>query len=113
MIHFLYLFKWDEKHFGKITECLKKGLLEVNKLHVQEVCVGILGNNGLIDHIQELESIPAIVEGSKYLVPNANSVIEIGSQGSRYITNIQTVPSFSTNEHLLFLELPLLKVNLE
>ena len=93
------IFKWDEKHFGKITECLKKGLLEVNKLHVQEVCVGILGNNGLIDHIQELESIPAIVEGSKYLVLNANSVIEIGSQGSRYITNIQTVPSFSTNEH--------------
>ncbi len=93
------IFRWSDKHFGKIHECLRKGLLEVKNNHIQEVLVGIIGNNGLIDNIQELESIPTIVEGSKYLVPNVGSVIEIGSQGSRYITNVQSVPIFSTNEH--------------
>ncbi len=93
------IFRWSDKHFGKIHKCLRKGLLEVKNNHIQEVLVGIIGNNGLIDNIQELESIPTIVEGSKYLVPNVGSVIEIGSQGSRYIANVQSVPIFSTNEH--------------
>lgn len=91
--------KWQKKHFGNITNSLKEGLNEVLNHNIQECIVGILGNSGFIPNITDLESIPCIVEGSRYLAPNACSVIEIGSQGSRYITSLDSVPLFSTNEH--------------
>lgn len=90
------VFKWHKNHYQKINEVLKEGLQAIEQDSVNFM---IVGNNGLFSNVDELEAIPAIVEGSRFLAPVANSIIEIGSQGSRYITNIQTHPIFSTNEH--------------
>ena len=46
-----------------------------------------------------LDDIPAVVDGVKSLVPQACSIIEIGSQGARFITDVTGVPRFSVNEH--------------
>ena len=50
--------------------------------------------------LQTIGTIPAIVEGVRRLCPNAGSIIEIGSQSARFITNVQEkAPEFSVNEH--------------
>ena len=42
----------------------------------------------------------SIVEGVHRLVPQAGSIIEIGSQGARFITEVQSrTPQFAANEH--------------
>lgn len=46
-----------------------------------------------------LDDIPAVVDGVKSLVQQAGSIIEIGSQGARFITDVTGVPRFSVNEH--------------
>ena len=50
--------------------------------------------------LSELGEIPAIVEGVRRLVPQAGSIIEIGSQGARFIAEVQSrTPQFAANEH--------------
>lgn len=50
--------------------------------------------------IPSLGDIPAIVEGVRWIIPQVGSVIEIGSQGARFITDLQSrAPQFSVNEH--------------
>ena len=93
------VFKWSKKHYEKIVDTLKEGLEKVETLNIDKFSFGITNNNDLFDDVKEIELIPTIVEGIRFLAPNAQSVIEIGSQGSRYITNVQNVPMFSTNEH--------------
>ena len=40
------------------------------------------------------------MEGVRRLVPQAGSIIEIGSQGARFITEVQSrTPQFAANEH--------------
>ena len=68
------------------------------------LAVGITGADAegiyqKLDGSTFLEEIPAIVEGTKFLTPSANSIIEIGSQGSRFINQIGQVPQFATNGH--------------
>ncbi len=93
------VYKWNQKHYEKIIDTLNEGLKRIEELNIHEFTVGVVGDNRFFQGLKELESIPAIVEGVRYLTPNVNSVIEIGSQGSRYIANVQSVPVFSTNEH--------------
>lgn len=52
-------------------------------------------------NLSVLEEIPAIDAGVRHLVPDARSVIEIGSQSARFLTGLgpEQPPSFSTNEH--------------
>lgn len=50
--------------------------------------------------IPSLGDIPAIVEGVRWIIPQVGSVIEIGSQGARFITDLQSrAPQFAVNEH--------------
>ena len=50
--------------------------------------------------IPSLGDIPAIVEGVRWIIPQVGSVIEIGSQGARFITEVQSrTPQFAANEH--------------
>lgn len=50
--------------------------------------------------ISSLGDIPAIVEGVRWIIPQVGSVIEIGSQGTRFITDLQSrAPKFAVNEH--------------
>ena len=66
-------------------------MLEVKKQDIQEISVGIIGNNELIDNIQETESIPAIVEGSRYLNRNVGSVIETGNENTAMILEMRDI----------------------
>ena len=69
------------------------------------MAVGVTGSNARVLTEEEpavfyLGDIPAVTEGVKFLVSEAGSVIEIGSQGARFITNLQEkAPDFAVNEH--------------
>ena len=70
------------------------------------LAVGITGADAegiyqKLDGSTFLEEIPAIVEGTKFLTPSANSIIEIGSQGSRFINQIGQVPQCRWNWQFL------------
>ena len=99
-------FSWQAVHQSQPVICLKKGL-DVLLKQLGDGCkiaVGITGSySGLFRQTLKaatmVEDIPAIVEGVRYLVPQAGSVIEIGSQSSRFMTHLQGVPAFSANEH--------------
>ena len=97
--------KWMTVHHGKLIDSLSQGL---NSLHLGEeehlsVCVTGSNAEALLAHcpdIRQLGDIPAAVEGIRRMVPEAGSMIEIGSQGARFITGLQEqVPQFAVNEH--------------
>ena len=67
------------------------------------LCVTGSNTEALLEQAPDIPSfgdIPAIVEGVRQIVPQAGSVIEIGSQGARFITDLQSrAPQFAVNEH--------------
>ena len=97
--------QWMAVHHGRPFDCLKKGLstLELDADTPFSLCVTGSNTEALLEQAPEIPSlgdIPAIVEGVRRVVPQAGSVIEIGSQGARFITDLQSrAPQFSVNEH--------------
>ena len=67
------------------------------------LCVTGSNTEALLEQAPDIPSfgdIPAVVEGVRQIVPQAGSVIEIGSQGARFITDLQSrAPQFAVNEH--------------
>lgn len=95
---------WEGLHHNQPSATLKKGIAAIHDFLTEEVAIGVTGADGLSFHkvlkdSDFLEDVPAIVEGTKLLVPSAHSIMEIGSQGSRFITQIDQVPQFATNGH--------------
>lgn len=97
--------QWMAVHHGSPFVCLKKGLstLELAMDTPFSLCVTGSNTEALLEQdsaIPSLGDIPAIVEGVRRLVPQAGSIIEIGSQGARFITEVQSrTPQFAANEH--------------
>ena len=97
--------QWMAVHHGTPFVCLKKGLsaLELDADTPFSLCVTGSNTEALLEQdsaIPSLGDIPAIVEGVRRLIPQVGSVIEIGSQGARFITDLQSrAPQFSVNEH--------------
>lgn len=92
-------------HHGNPFVCLKKGLstLELAMDTPFSLCVTGSNTEALLEQdsaIPSLGDIPAIVEGVRWIIPQVGSVIEIGSQGARFITDLQSrAPQFAVNEH--------------
>lgn len=97
--------QWMAVHQGRPFIYLKKGLsaLELDADTPFSLCVTGSNTEALLEQAPDiplLGDIPAIVEGVRRLVPQTGSVIEIGSQGARFITDLQSrAPQFSVNEH--------------
>lgn len=91
---------YERKHLGRpMAELCKL----VREAEIPEVfCLGITGTkcgmltSGLGGSVEE---IPAMLEGAKQIGSQAGSVIEIGFQGSYFLTNLDGVPQFSANGH--------------
>ena len=96
---------WLAVHHGRPLLCLRQGLSELAVGRDETLAVCVTGDNAgaLLERcpvLSELGEIPAIVEGVRRLVPQAGSIIEIGSQGARFITEVQSrTPQFAANEH--------------
>lgn len=95
---------WETLHHNQPSTMLKMEITELGMFLTEAVAVGITGADALSFHkvLKDsgfLEDVPAIVEGTKLLAPSARSIMEIGSQGSRFITQIDQVPQFATNGH--------------
>ena len=97
--------QWMAVHHGNPFVCLKKGLstLELAMDTPFSLCVTGSNTEALLEQdsaIPSLGDIPAIVEGVRWIIPQVGSVIEIGSQGARFITDLQSrALQFSVNEH--------------
>lgn len=97
--------QWMAVHHGTPFVCLKKGLsaLELDADTPFSLCVTGSNTEALLEQdsaIPSLGDIPAIVEGVRWIIPQVGSVIEIGSQGARFITDLQSrALQFSVNEH--------------
>ena len=97
--------QWMAVHHGRPFVCLKNGLSALELAADTPLALCVTGSNteALLEQAPDLPSlgdIPAIVEGVRRVVPQAGSVIEIGSQGARFITDLQSrAPQFSVNEH--------------
>ena len=97
--------QWMTVHHGRPFACLKKGLsaLELDADTPFSLCVTGSNTEALLEQAPDIPSfgdIPAVVEGVRQIVPQAGSVIEIGSQGARFITDLQSrAPQFAVNEH--------------
>ncbi len=97
--------KWMAVHHGRPFVCLKTGLaaLGLDADTPFSLCVTGSNTEALLAQqpdIPSLGDIPAAVEGVRRMVPHAGSVIEIGSQGARFITDLQSrAPQFAVNEH--------------
>lgn len=67
------------------------------------LCVTGSNTEALLEQAPDIPSfgdIPAVVEGVRWIIPQVGSVIEIGSQGARFITDLQSrAPQFAVNEH--------------
>ena len=96
---------WLAVHHGRPLLCLRQGLSELAIDRDEPLAVCVTGDNAgaLLERcpvLSELGEIPAIMEGVRRLVPQAGSIIEIGSQGARFITEVQSrTPQFAANEH--------------
>ena len=96
---------WLAVHHGRPLLYLRQGLSEFAIGRDEPLAVCVTGDNAgaLLERcpaLPELGEIPAIVEGVRRLVPQVGSVIEIGSQGARFITEVQSrTPQFAANEH--------------
>ena len=97
--------QWMGVHHGRPFACLKKGLsaLELAMDTPFSLCVTGSNTEALLEQdsaIPSLGDIPAIIEGVRWIILQVGSVIEIGSQGARFITDLQSrAPQFSVNEH--------------
>lgn len=97
--------QWMAVHHGNPFVCLKKALsmLELAMDTPFSLCVTGSNTEALLEQdsvIPSLGDIPAIVEGVRWIIPQVGSVIEIGSQGARFITEVQSrTPQFAANEH--------------
>lgn len=84
-------------HFGRIQECLGKMLLTIKADHVL-----LTGANAaqLVEKSAIMGDITCIHAGMGVMAPAAESVIEIGAQSARYITDLkgETPPRFAVNE---------------
>ena len=91
---------WSARHYGLILQTLREGLADV-RVTDEPISVCVTGANSVqLNGLAALGDIPAIVEGARYLVPEAGSIMEIGSQGSRFITDLAgAAPQFAVNEH--------------
>ncbi len=95
---------WLGEHHGVLLPTLLQGLAEM-KLPADVMSAAVTGSNSqvLLDirpDLFRLGDIPAVVEGVRRLSPQAGCVIEIGSQGARFITGLaERVPRFAVNEH--------------
>lgn len=93
---------WIKKHCGRVVQTVLEGL---RAFETGPCTLCITGNNkeallSIKPALQSIEDIPSVVEGVRFLVPNAGSIIEIGSQGARFMDDAgKKVPSFSVNEH--------------
>ncbi len=93
---------WIKKHCGCVVKTVIEGLKEFEN---DKYLLCITGNNkeavlSAADFVQYIEDIPSVVEGVRFMVENAGSIIEIGSQGARFIDDAgKKAPSFSVNEH--------------
>ncbi len=95
---------WQAAHHGEIIDCLRRGIGELSGRLPETFQLGVTGCDAVIvdaifSDAMFLEEIPALSEGVKQVVPEAGSVIEIGSQHSRYVTDLQSVPQFAGNQH--------------
>ena len=108
--------QWMAVHHGNPFVCLKKGLstLELAMDTPFSLCVTGSNTEALLEQdsaIPSLGDIPAIVEGVRWIIPQVGSVIEIGSQGARFITEVQSrTPQFAANEHLQAVPVPFLRI---
>ena len=99
------IYKEIRRHYGRILPVLREMLSEACPDPKEWMAVGVTGSNARVLTEEEpavfyLGDIPAVTEGVKFLVSEAGSVIEIGSQGARFITNLQEkAPDFAVNEH--------------
>ena len=97
-------YKNIRKHYGKVLLVLKE-MLEEACDPKERMAMCVTGSNaqavlGAEDEVPYLGYIPAVAEGVRYQVPEAGSIIEIGSQGARFITNLEKqAPEFAVNEH--------------
>ena len=87
--------QWMAVHHGNPFVCLKKGLstLELAMDTPFSLCVTGSNTEALLEQDSAIPSfgdIPAVVEGVRRLIPQVGSVIEIGSQGARFITDLQS-----------------------
>ena len=105
---------WECAHHNRPSEVLTDGLNDIiasaiksinaDCINAERLAIGITGSDAAFLHDALsgsvfMEDIPAIVEGTLFIAPDAGSIIEIGSQGSRYIANIHEIPQFATNGH--------------
>ena len=93
---------WLCVHHGQIAKTLQEGLTALN-LPQTPIAVAVTGSNRsgvchLLPNCPQLDEIPAITEGVRFLAPQAKSAIEIGSQAARFLTHLeQPVPRFAVN----------------
>ena len=103
-------FLWEKTafHYGAVVQSARRllGALLAADPGACGCPVVITGNAGdrlkeRCDALAVLGEIPAIHLGVRLLVPEARSVIEIGSQSARFLTGLDqnTPPRFAVNEH--------------
>lgn len=96
--------KWSDPHYGDVIPVLLEGLEECG-ITEGSAKVSVTGGNApLLYHCLDsslfCEEIPAILQGAKEQVPDAGCIMEIGSQNSRFLTDLsEKAPRFSASEH--------------
>ncbi len=94
---------WLAAHQGELTQTLRRGLRELEL--PEEFTAAVTGSNrsALLEHrpdFAQVEDIPALVEGVRAAAPQAGSIIDVGGQSARFITDLGgKAPRFSVNEH--------------
>lgn len=90
-------------HHGELQAALRQGLAEMQL--PEHFAAAVTGSNrtALLEHcpdFAQVEDIPALTEGVRAVVPNAGSIIDVGGQSARFITELSgKAPRFSVNEH--------------
>ena len=96
--------RFCRRHHGRLVEVLIGGIESLLKSGEVVLC-SVTGNNSgvltsRISRIGKVRNVPAVTDGVLHTIPQAGSIIDIGGQGSRFITDLQgSVPQFSENEH--------------
>lgn len=94
---------WLAVHQGELIATLHRGLKEIGL--PEEFVAAVTGSNHkalleLCPDFLQVEDIPALVEGVALAVPEAGSIIDVGGQSARFITELDgKAPRFSVNEH--------------
>ncbi|WP_101696297.1 acyl-CoA dehydratase activase [Clostridium minihomine] len=96
-----------ELHMGNIQPVLQKALKAVEeKITGRELFCMVSGSSSALLTrqlpLKKANEFAALMEGALFLCPNASSVIEMGGQSSKYITNLQAGKSraqFAMNNH--------------